>query len=153
MKNFYWVFFCVTFLLCIMLTTTGCRVFDWFSKDSSSSSGSASYTPPAVPETLEQEQPVVKARINELVQALESKNIDKIWELCDNQEGYREILENDVQNLPEVAKALKNAELTMVGPGYSRYGIRCGEVSVNNGSQSYAIIMIKRNGKWFFQDL
>jgi hypothetical protein len=55
--------------------------------------------------------------------------------------------------LPEVAKALKYAGLTMVGPGYSSYGIRCGEVSVNIGSHSYAVTVIKRNGKWFFQDL
>ena len=145
--------FIVFMLFAGMVPINDCRVLDFFSKDSSSSNGSESYTPPTIPETLEQERPFVKARINELVQALESKNIDKILELCDNQEGYRENFENNVQNLPKMADSLKTADLTMISPGYGRNGSRCGEVSVNMGSHSYAIPVVKRSGKWFFQDL
>ncbi|MEW6709261.1 MAG: hypothetical protein AB1403_05495 [Candidatus Riflebacteria bacterium] len=149
MKRFYLLFI----LILTVLTATGCRVFDWFSKDSSSSSGSASYTPPSVPETLEQEQPVVLGRINALSSAFETKNLDKIVELCNGNEEYRQRLSNNTQNLPEIAKALKTAKLTSLGPGYNRYGNRVGEVTVDTGSNTYTIPVVKRGGIWYFQGL
>ncbi|GEM_PF-3262407 len=153
MKKPYRVFFCVAFLLCIMLATTGCRVFDWFSKDSSSSGGSAPYAPPAVPETLEQERPVVQARVNELSQALTAGNVDKIFELCNEQDGYKEKFEANKENFPQMAESLKSAKLTHLADDYDSYGERVGQITVDVGSKSFALPIVKINGQWFFQDL
>lgn len=149
MKRFYLLFF----LILTVLTATGCRVFDWFSKDSSSSSGGASYTPPAVPETLEQERPVVQARVNELSQALTTGNVDKIVELCNEQDGYKEKFEANKENFPQMAESLKSARLTHLSDDYDSYGERVGQVTVDVGSKSFALPVVKINGQWFFQDL
>jgi hypothetical protein len=75
---FDWISTFIVFLLFAgMVPMNDCRILDFLSKDSSSSNSSESYTPPPIPETLEQERPFVRARINELVQALETKNMIK----------------------------------------------------------------------------
>ena len=154
MKNrCYWIStFIVVLLFSRMLTFTGCRVFDFFGKDSSAEKGSASYTPPAVPETLDQEQPVVKARLNELSQALENKNIEKAAELCGQQEKYRKMFEENKDKMPALSKILLNAELTLINAGYGSDGVRMGEISVDISSKTFTINAVKINGKWYFQD-
>lgn len=147
MKRFYLLFF----IILTVLTTTGCRVFDWFSKDSSSSSGSSSYTPPLIPETLEQEQPVVKARINELSQALIEKDVDKAISLCTRIDKYQTAFQNHKDKMPILGELLKTAKLTSVGP-YNRNGCRIGAVAIDVASTSFTINVIKDNGKWYIQD-
>ncbi|MEW6709257.1 MAG: hypothetical protein AB1403_05475 [Candidatus Riflebacteria bacterium] len=140
------------FVILTLITTSGCRVFDWFSKDSSSSSGSTSYTPPPVPETLEQERPEVKVRLGELTQALESKNIEKAVELCGGQEKYRIMFESNKDKMPSLSKLLASSTLTLISAGYGSDGVRMGEVSVNIASKTFSINVVKINGKWYFQD-
>lgn len=150
MKHFY-LFFTI---LLVLFTTTGCRVFDWFSSENSASQQSgSSYTPPLVPETLEQERPVVQARVNELSQALVVGNVDKIFELCNAQDGYKEKFEANRENFPQMAESLKSARLTHLADGYGRYGIRVGQITVDVGSKSFALPIVKIEGKWFFQDI
>lgn len=153
MKRTFWLSIFVTiFTLLGLLNITGCRIFDWFSKDSSSQQGSSSYTPPAVPETLEQEQPVVKTRLNELAQALEAKDTEKAVELCGQQEKYRKMFEENKDKMPALSKILANAKLTLINAGYGSDGIRMGEVSVDIASKTFTINAVKINGKWYFQD-
>lgn len=149
MKRYYLLFF----IILTVLTTTGCRVFDWFSEDSSSTNGNASYTPPAVPETLEQEQPAVKARLNELSQALIEKNVDKAVELCVRKDFYKQIFLRHKDKLPSLGETIKKGQLTSVGAGYTSHGTRIGEISVDIGSTTFGITAIKSKGQWFFQDL
>lgn len=154
MKNCsYWIpIFIIVLLFAGMLTITGCRIFDVFSKDPASSNGSASYTPPAIPETLEQEQPAVKARLNELSQALENKNIEKAAELCGQQEKYRKMFEKNKDKMPVLSRILSNAKLTLINSGYGSDGVRMGEISVDIASKTFTINAVKINGKWYFQD-
>lgn len=111
------------------------------------------YSPPATPETMEQEASEVLARVNELLQALLTRDIDKIVELCNDQEGYREKFEENKDNLPQMAESLKTARLTHLAAGYDSYNERVGQITVDVGSKSYALPIVKINGKWFFQDL
>ena len=148
MKRFYLLFL----IILTVLTTTGCRVFDWFSKDSTSQQGSSSYTPPVVPETLEQEQPAVKGRLSELTRALESKNIEKAVELCVDQDGYQQAFQKAPDKMPVLGEAIKSARLRMVGP-YNRNGVRIGELALEVASKTFTISIVKIGGKWFFQDL
>jgi hypothetical protein len=153
MKRSFWLStFIVVCIFFGVISITGCRIFDFFSKDSANQKGSASYTPPAVPETLEQEQPVVKARLNELSQALEVKNIEKAVELCGQQEKYRKMFEENKDKMPSLSKMLINAKLTLINAGYGSDGVRMGEVSVDIASKTFTINAVKINGKWYFQD-
>lgn len=111
------------------------------------------YSPPATPETMEQEASEVLARVNELLQALSIRDIDKIVELCNDQEGYREKFEENKDNFPQMAETLKTARLTHLADGYDGYNERVGQITVDVGSKSYALPIVKINGKWFFQDL
>lgn len=113
----------------------------------------AKYSPPATPETMEQEAFEVLARVNELLQALSIRDIDKIVELCNDQEGYREKFEENKDNFPQMAETLKTARLTHLADGYDSYNERVGQITVDIGSKSYALPIVKINGKWFFQDL
>ncbi len=113
----------------------------------------AKYSPPATPETMEQEASEVLARVNELLQALLTRDIDKIVELCNDQEGYREKFEENKDNLPQMAESLKTARLTHLAASYDSYNERVGQITVDVGSKSYALPIVKINGKWFFQDL
>ena len=113
----------------------------------------AKYSPPATPKTMEQEASEVLARVNELLQALLTRDIDKIVELCNDQEGYREKFEENKDNLPQMAESLKTARLTHLAAGYDSYNERVGQITVDVGSKSYALPIVKINGKWFFQDL
>ncbi len=111
------------------------------------------YSPPATPETMEQEASEVLARVNELLQALSIRDIDKIVELCNDQEGYREKFEENKDNFPQMAETLKTARLTHLADGYDSYNERVGQITVDVGSKSYALPIVKIKGKWFFQDL
>jgi hypothetical protein len=154
MKRSFWLStFIVVCIFFGVITITGCRIFDFFSKDSANQKGSASYTPPAVPETLEQERPIVQVRINELAQALTAGNVDKIVELCNEQDGYKEKFEANKENFPQMAESLKSARLTHLAAGYGSHGIRVGQITVDVGSKSFALPIVKIKGKWFFQDL
>lgn len=149
---FDWISTFFVFLLFAgMFPINDCRIFDFFSKDSPSS-GSEPYTPPLVPESFEQERQAVQARINELSQALTAGNVDKIAELCNEQEGYREKFEKNKDNFPQMAESLKNARLKHLA-GYGSHGIRVGQITVDVGSKSFALPVVKIRGKWFFQDL
>ncbi|MEW6709258.1 MAG: hypothetical protein AB1403_05480 [Candidatus Riflebacteria bacterium] len=149
MKRFYLLFF----LILTVLTATGCRVFDWFSKDSTSQQNSSSYAPPLIPETLEQEQPVVKARLNELSQAFIDKDVDRAIKFCVKKDLYKQIFLRNKDRLPELGAAIKTGRLTSVGAGYSSSGTRIGEISVEIGSSTFGITIFKEKGEWFFQDL
>jgi len=61
MKRSFWLSpFIIAFTLLSLLNITGCRIFDWFRKGSSNQQSGSSYAPPAVPETLEQENQLYK---------------------------------------------------------------------------------------------
>lgn len=153
MKKFYWVFFCVTLLLCMMFTFTGCRIFDLFSNDSTSQQSSLSYTPPPVPETLEQEKPAVKAMVDSFAQALEAKNIEKALVTCIRPDRYKAGFQTNLERTAVFGKLVKNSELAFVGGGYTQNGVRIGELKVDYASRTFSITIVKIDGKWFIQDL
>lgn len=150
-KNKLLLFF-VLFFLIGFVSFTNWRIFALFSNEEKNQND-FSYKPPSVPETLEQERPKVQAIINELCQALKNKNVDKIVELCNEQEGYREKFEQNKDNFSLMAESLKTARLTHLADGYCSYGERVGQITVDVGSRSFALPIVKIKGKWFFQDL
>lgn len=111
------------------------------------------YTSPKEPESFEQEKTAVKSRIDELFQALIDKNVEKVFELCDQQDGYREKFEENKENFQKMAESLKSAKLTHLAADYDSSGERIGQITVGIGSKTFALPIVKIKGKWFFQDL
>ena len=52
-----------------------------------------------------------------------------------------------------MAESLKSARLSHLADGYDSYGERVGQITVDVGSKSFALPIVKIKGKWFFQDL
>ena len=154
MKKGFFTRLCIVILIILAeLIAYGCKVFDFFGKNPSAQHSSAPYAPTAVPETLEQEQPIVSSRLNELSQALIAKDANRASELCVNEDFYKQIFLRHRDRLPALGEAIKKGRLTSIGAGYTSHGSRIGEVSLKLGSDTFGITVIKDKGQWFFQDL
>ncbi len=103
--------------------------------------------------SLEEERPAVNAKINALSQALLNKDVEATVLLFTRKDEYRQMFQVNKEKMPLLAEALKSATLTDVGPGYTSYGVRIGELSVNLSSHTFSITIVKIKGEWFIQDL
>ncbi|MEW6709260.1 MAG: hypothetical protein AB1403_05490 [Candidatus Riflebacteria bacterium] len=149
MKRFYLLFF----LILTVLTATGCKVFDWSSKDSSPTS-SSNYVPPSRVETLEEERPLVNSRLNTFSNALISQDVKKSISICSpsRKDEYEKLFNENPNLMKYLGEAMKNATLDTVGPGYDSYGRRIGGVKVKYNGKTFNLNIVKLNGEWFLQD-
>lgn len=150
MKRFYLLFL----IILTVLTTTGCRVFDWFSKDSSSTTSSSNYVTPSRAETLEEERPLVNSRLNAFSNALLSQDVKKSIAICApfRKDEYEKLFKENPNLMKYLGEAMKNATLDTVGPGYDSYGRRIGGVKVKYNGKTFNLNIVKLNGEWFLQD-
>ncbi|GAB1351457.1 hypothetical protein MASR1M12_01870 [Erysipelotrichia bacterium] len=98
------------------------------------------------------EQEASRHRVNELLQALSIRDIDKIVELCNDQEDRKSSRKTKTIFL-NGRDSQDSLRLTHLADGYDSYNERVGQITVDVGSKSYALPIVKINGKWFFQDL
>lgn len=154
MKRSFWLSpFIIAFTLLCLLNIADCGIFDWFRKGSSKQQSGSSYSPPAVPETLEQEKPAVQARVNEFALALEAQNVEKAANFCIRDDLYKETFGKDKSKMPLLGQALKNAHLISVAEDYTQNGCRLGVLAVKIGSETFSVTIVKDGGQWYFQDL
>jgi len=149
----YWVSTIIVFLLTAgIFPDNGKKILNFFPTDSSASIVTAAYTPPIIPESLEQEKMAVLARVNELAQALEAKNIEKAIGLIIDKEEYQQAFQQAPDKMPILGRTIKSAQLSRVGP-YNKFGVRLGELALEIASKTYTISIVKISGKWLFKDL
>lgn len=137
-----------------LLSYTGCRVFDFFSKGATTQTA-APYKPPARIETLEEELPAVNARINALSQALKAKDIEKTVLLFSpaSRHERRQRLHTIQNEMPQIGEDLKTATLADIASGYTQFGVRTGSIKVQAYGRIFEINIVKINGEWYFQNL
>jgi hypothetical protein len=72
-----------------------------------------------------------------------------------NRASYQKVLAANPTAMPKLAAALKSKTLTMLGQEYGGSGMRPrrAEVTVQVGTLTYAVGLIKENGQWLVVSL